>query len=173
LQAQEEAALGQSAPDLEMEFEEEHREAVPEPAKQSMPDTVSQAPSRGSKKSSKKSKGSKKPAWAMSAKQIEDEKEQEIDDLIEFAYDLDYEKFMEDYEVRQALAIIKDRVNEIKQDDTWKDKATEEWNQQRESKEASEQRGETDAEAPRRQSDNHSVYSYSKFNFLTVNFFFL
>ena len=30
----------------------------------------------------------------------EDEKEAEIDDLIEFAYDLDYEKYMEDFEVR-------------------------------------------------------------------------
>lgn len=30
----------------------------------------------------------------------EEEKEKEIDDLIEFAYDLDYEKYMEDYEVR-------------------------------------------------------------------------
>lgn len=50
----------------------------------------------------------------MTPKQVEDEKEDEIDGLIEFAYDLDYEKYMEDYEVRQALAIIKDRVQEIK-----------------------------------------------------------
>lgn len=66
----------------------------------------------------------------MSAKQQEEENEKEIDDLIEFAYDLDYEKYMEDYEVRQALAIIKDRVNEIKRDDNWKEKVTDEWNQQ-------------------------------------------
>lgn len=52
----------------------------------------------------------------MSEKQLEDEQDKEVDDLIEFAYDLDYEKYMEDYEVRQALAIIKDRVSEIKQD---------------------------------------------------------
>ena len=55
-------------------------------------------------------------------------KEQEIDELIEFAYDLDYEKYMEDYEVRQALAIIKDRVNEIKQDEDWKVKMADQWN---------------------------------------------
>lgn len=36
---------------------------------------------------------------------------------------------MEDYEVRQALAIIKDRVNEIKQDEDWKEKIADEWNQ--------------------------------------------
>jgi hypothetical protein len=58
----------------------------------------------------------------------EEEKEQEVDDLIEFAYDLDYEQYMEDYEVRQALAIIKDRVQEIKQDEDWKNKMADEWN---------------------------------------------
>lgn len=81
-----------------------------------------------SQKSGKSSKKSK-PAWAVTPKQMEDEKEAEIDDLIEFAYDLDYEKYMEDYEVRQALAIIKDRVQEIKQDDDWKKNIAEEWNQ--------------------------------------------
>jgi hypothetical protein len=50
----------------------------------------------------------------MTEKDVEDNKEKEIDDLLEFAYELDYEKFMDDFEVRQALAIIKDRVNEIK-----------------------------------------------------------
>lgn len=43
-------------------------------------------------------------------------KEQEIDELLEFAYELDYEKYMEDYEVRQALALIKERVTEIAKD---------------------------------------------------------
>lgn len=36
---------------------------------------------------------------------------------------------MEDYEVRQALAIIKDRVTEIKQDEDWKKNIADEWNQ--------------------------------------------
>lgn len=66
---------------------------------------------------------------------VEDEKEAEVDDLIEFAYDLDYEQYMEDYEVRQALAIIKDRVNEIKQDDDWKQNIADEWNQAAEQEE--------------------------------------
>ena len=35
---------------------------------------------------------------------------------------------MEDYEVRQALAIIKDRVGEIKQDEKWKEDIAKEWN---------------------------------------------
>lgn len=36
---------------------------------------------------------------------------------------------MNDFEVRQALAIIKDRVNEIKKDDDWKTKIAKEWNE--------------------------------------------
>lgn len=52
---------------------------------------------------------------------MEDAKEAEIDELLEFAYELDYEKYMEDYEVRQALAIIKDRVNELTQQPDWKE----------------------------------------------------
>jgi hypothetical protein len=35
---------------------------------------------------------------------------------------------MKDYEVRQALAIIKDRVNEIKKNEDWKKNIAEEWN---------------------------------------------
>lgn len=38
--------------------------------------------------------------WAMTEKNFEDEKEKEIDELLEFAYELDYEKYMEDFEVR-------------------------------------------------------------------------
>ena len=36
---------------------------------------------------------------------------------------------MEDYEVRQALAIIKDRVNELTEKPDWKEQMAEEWNQ--------------------------------------------
>jgi hypothetical protein len=72
-----------------------------------------------SKASNKQKKGAK-PMWAMTEKDLEDQKEEEIDELLEFAYELDYEKYMEDFEVRQALAIIKDRVQEIKKDEDWK-----------------------------------------------------
>lgn len=36
---------------------------------------------------------------------------------------------MEDYEVRAALAVIKERVNDIKQEPDWKEKMADEWNQ--------------------------------------------
>jgi hypothetical protein len=48
-------------------------------------------------------------------------KEKEIDDLLEFAYELDYEKYMEDTEVRLALAVIKERVGSLANEDNWKD----------------------------------------------------
>ena len=53
-----------------------------------------------SKKAAKKAGGAQKPAWARTEKQMEEAKEAEIDELLEFAYELDYEKYMEDYEVR-------------------------------------------------------------------------
>lgn len=78
--------------------------------------------------SAKKAKKSAKPAWARTEAQMEEDKEAEIDSLLEFAYELDYEKYMEDYEVRQALSIIKERVNEITKSHDWKEKMAEEWN---------------------------------------------
>lgn len=39
---------------------------------------------------------------------------------------------MEDYEVRQAIAIIKDRVNELTDKPDWKEKMASEWNQAQE-----------------------------------------
>ena len=36
---------------------------------------------------------------------------------------------MDDYEVRQALAIIKDRVNEVTKETDWKEKMADEWNE--------------------------------------------
>ena len=69
-----------------------------------------------------------KPAWAQTEKQAEQEKEAEIDELLEFAYELDYEKYMDDYEVRQALAIIKDRVTEVTKAQDWKENMAHEWN---------------------------------------------
>jgi hypothetical protein len=48
--------------------------------------------------------------------------------LLEFAYELDYEKYMKDADVRTALAVIKERVNNITKDQDWKQKMSDEWN---------------------------------------------
>lgn len=103
----------------------EHEEAVSQ-----------RAPS--SKKASAVAKKSK-PAWATTEKQQEENKEAEIDDLLEFAYELDYEKYMEDFDVRQALAVIKDRVAKIKEEPDWKQKMADEWNEAKEEDQRSHQ----------------------------------
>lgn len=64
------------------------------------------------------------------------EEDNEVDKLIEFAYDLDYEKYVEDFEVRQALEIMKQRIDEMKQDEEWKKKIADEWNEIAEQEEA-------------------------------------
>ena len=58
----------------------------------------SSKPSVASKKGGRK--GPQRPAWAQTEGMVEENKEAEIDELLEFAYELDYEKYMEDYEVR-------------------------------------------------------------------------
>jgi hypothetical protein len=79
----------------------------------------------------------------MTEKMDEDAKEAEVDDLLEFAYELDYEKYMEDEEVRMALAVIKERVSDITKEDGWKEKMASEWN-----KAAANQNDETRSQAP-------------------------
>ena len=64
---------------------------------------------------------------------------------------------MEDFEVKQAFEIIKERVNEIKKDEDWKKQIAAEWNQ------ATEEAPEETAAAPSKQEpEAQSVYSYSK-----------
>lgn len=73
---------------------------------------------------------------------------------MEFAYELDYDKYMNDFEIRQVFSIIKDRVNEIKQDQDWKEKVAKEWNEAADMDKT---------QQVDEQGDNHSVFSYSKF----------
>lgn len=73
----------------------------------------------------------KRPKWAMTEEQAENLEEMEVDDLLRFAQDLDYDKFIEDLEVRQALEIVKERVEEIKQDKQWKEKIAEKFNEEK------------------------------------------
>jgi hypothetical protein len=106
-------------------------------------DALEQFSQASSKKPVQKSKKGGRPAWAMTEKMDEDAKEAEVDDLLEFAYELDYEKYMEDEEVRMALAVIKERVSDITKEDGWKEKMASEWN-----KAAVGQNDETRSQAP-------------------------
>jgi len=91
-------------------------------------------------KASKSKKGAPaRPAWAVTEKMTEDNKEAEIDDLLEFAYELDYEKYMEDEEVRLALGAIKTRINKMTAENNWQENMAEEWNQAQVQKAATKQ----------------------------------
>lgn len=68
----------------------------------------------------RKKKGKEKPKWAMTKQQALDAEDdafdnemQEAQGLVDFAMNLDYDKFIEDYEVREALSIMRERVEEI------------------------------------------------------------
>lgn len=65
---------------------------------------------------------------------------------------------MEDFEVRQAFEVIRERVTEIKQDQDWKEKLADEWNKNIEDEQAGKPKA-MDAKSQR------SVYSYSKYKF--------
>lgn len=71
-----------------------------------------------------------KPKWAMTQEQAEEMEELEVDDLLEYVQGLDYDKFIEDLEIRQALEIVKERVEEIKKDKEWKTKIAEKYNEE-------------------------------------------
>jgi len=48
-----------------------------------------------------------KPKWAMTKEESEKVNDKELDDLLNFAQNLDYEKYIKDLEIREALGIIK------------------------------------------------------------------
>lgn len=58
-----------------------------------------------------------KPKWAYTEQDInkvqEEEKEEELDDLLDFVNTLDYDKYIEDLELRTALTKVKDRIEEL------------------------------------------------------------
>ena len=72
---------------------------------------------------------SSKPKWALTAEQAEEQENKEVDNLLSFVHSLDYDEFINDLEIRQALEIVKERVSEIKQDKQWKQQIAEKYNQ--------------------------------------------
>ena len=73
---------------------------------------------------------------------------------------------MDDFEIRQVFSIIKDRVNEIKQDQDWKEKVADEWNEA-----ADKEKTKIQVHMDEATEEKHSVYSYSKFWFGLINFY--
>lgn len=69
---------------------------------------------------------------------------------------------MEDFEVRQALAVIKDRVNEIKEEPDWKQKMAEEWNQANDDERRQQQDDSRSQATQKTNASRMSTQSYSK-----------
>lgn len=55
--------------------------------------------------------GTNKPKWAMTEEEADDADDAEADALVDFASGLDYTSFIDDLEVRQALSVIKERID--------------------------------------------------------------
>lgn len=79
-----------------------------------------------------------KPLWAMSEKEKDVFEEGEADELINFAENLDYEKFIADIDFREGLGALKDRAGKLKREqDAFKDALIRDFNQQAEDEERS------------------------------------
>ena len=87
------------------------QEALEEHTRSSM----GSAGSKPSKGGAAKPKKKVKPLWALTEEGVENAEDAELDDLLNFANNLDYDKYVEDYEVRNALAAVKNRISELAQ----------------------------------------------------------
>mmetsp|Transcript_31910 Transcript_31910/g.76209 ORF Transcript_31910/g.76209 Transcript_31910/m.76209 type:complete len:442 (+) Transcript_31910:134-1459(+) len=72
-------------------------------------------PSSPSKTQRDNKNKNQKPVWALTEEGLETREEEELDDLLNFTAGLDYEKYIEDYEVKNALAAVKNRISELAQ----------------------------------------------------------
>jgi len=76
-----------------------------------------------------KAKKKAKPLWAMTDAEREDFEEEEAADLIQFADDLDFDKYVGDLEFRQCLQAVSDRAKKLQRErDAFKDALIQEYN---------------------------------------------
>lgn len=106
----------------------EERNEIPSPDLQHEVPGLNTSIIAAEKKAKKSKKGREKPKWAMTEKEVEDLEAAEVDDLLNFANDLDYEQYVYDVEVRSMMGALKNRIQELKHQDNWKNKVVEEWN---------------------------------------------
>ena len=90
--------------------------AAPVAAAAAAPAVPSSRPpsSSGGGASKKKKKAPPKPKWAMTETEADDVEEEEAAALVDFASGLDYDKYMDDLEVKQALTVIRERIDKQK-----------------------------------------------------------
>jgi len=84
------------------------------------------------KSATKKKENKSKPKWAYTEEQIQAEEEEELDDLLNFTSNLDYDKYINDLEVKNMVNALKNRIDELKnqdaQEEDWKKKIVDQWN---------------------------------------------
>jgi len=103
-----------------------------QPKQDNSQEASSSPPAKKPETKKKKLKG--KPKWAYTEEQVKDEEEMEVDDLLDFTNNLDYEKYINDVEVKNMVAALKTRINELnKNDDDWKKNIVDAWNDDRKS----------------------------------------
>lgn len=115
---------------------DKHRESVREMMQARMKDWVD--PTRDPEKHKalledkarkKAEKQKSKPLWAMTEQEKESFDEEEADELINFAENLDFDKYMGDSDFRQALDAMKDRTGKIaRAQDSFKDDLVRDFN---------------------------------------------
>jgi len=60
-----------------------------------------------------KPKKQAKPKWALTEEANEDVEDIEVDDLLDFTNNLDFEQYMDDLEVKEAMTYAQDRIKEL------------------------------------------------------------
>lgn len=65
------------------------------------------------KTSTTKIKTKAKPKWAMTKEENEEDEDLEVEDLLEFTNNLDFDKYIDDLEVKEAMSFVQDRVKEL------------------------------------------------------------
>lgn len=115
---------------------EKHRDAVREMMQDRAKDWVD--PSRDPEKhkniqderaKKKAEKAKSKPLWAMTEQEKESFEEGEADDLINFAENLDFEKYLGDLDFREGLDALKDRAGKLsREQESFKDALVRDFN---------------------------------------------
>jgi len=83
----------------------------------------------------KKKEKDLKPKWAYTEKQLEDEEEGDLNELLAFTNNLDYDQYINDLEVKSMVTALKKRIDELNNqnaEDDWKKKIVDAWNNDKE-----------------------------------------
>jgi len=78
----------------------------------------------------KKKENNLKPKWAYTEQQLVEEEDKDLDDLLKFTTNLDYDKYINDLEVKDMVVALKKRIDELRghEEDDWKNKIVDAWN---------------------------------------------